>query len=34
LAERATLLVTADKAFAAAAARHGLYASSVRLLGA
>jgi predicted nucleic acid-binding protein len=33
LAERATLLVTADKAFAAAAARHGLYASSVRLLG-
>ena len=33
LAERATL-VTADKAFAAAAARHGLYASAVRLLGA
>jgi predicted nucleic acid-binding protein len=32
LAERATL-VTADKAFAAAAARHGLYASAVRLLG-
>jgi predicted nucleic acid-binding protein len=33
LAERATL-ITADKAFAAAAARHGLYASAVRLLGA
>jgi predicted nucleic acid-binding protein len=32
LAERATLF-TADKAFAAAAARHGLYASAVRLLG-
>jgi predicted nucleic acid-binding protein len=33
LAERATL-VTADRAFVAAVARHGLYASSVRLLGA
>jgi predicted nucleic acid-binding protein len=33
LAERATL-VTADEAFAAAAARHGLYASAVKLLGA
>jgi len=33
LAERATL-VTADEAFAAAAARHGHYASAVRLLGA
>jgi len=33
LAERATL-ITADEAFAAAAARHGLYASAVRLLGA
>ena len=33
LAERASL-ITADKAFAAAAARHGLYASAVRLLGA
>ena len=32
LAERATL-ITADKTFAAAAARHGLYASAVRLLG-
>ena len=32
LAERATL-ITADKAFAAAAARHGLYASAVKLLG-
>ena len=32
LAERASL-ITADKAFAAAAARHGLYASGVRLLG-
>jgi predicted nucleic acid-binding protein len=31
LAERATL-ITADKAFAAAAARHGLYASAVGLL--
>lgn len=33
LAERATL-VTADKAFAATAARHRLYACAVRLLGA
>jgi len=33
LAERATL-ITADEALAAAAARHGLYASAVRLLGA
>jgi predicted nucleic acid-binding protein len=33
LAERATL-ITADQAFAAAAARHGLYASAVKLLGA
>jgi predicted nucleic acid-binding protein len=33
LAERATL-ITADEAFAAAAARHGLYASAVKLLGA
>jgi len=32
LAERATL-ITADKAFAAAAARHGFYASAVKLLG-
>lgn len=32
LAERATL-VTADEAFAAAAARHGLYAPVVKLLG-
>ena len=32
LAERASL-ITADKTFAAAAARHGLYASAVRLLG-
>jgi predicted nucleic acid-binding protein len=32
LAERATL-VTADAAFSAAAARHGFYASAVRLLG-
>ena len=32
LAERA-VLVTADAAFAAAAARHGLYASAVKLLG-
>ena len=32
LAERATL-ITADKAFAAAAARHGLYTSAVKLLG-
>jgi predicted nucleic acid-binding protein len=31
LAERATL-ITVDEAFAAAAARHGLYASAVRLL--
>lgn len=31
LAERATF-ITADKAFAAAAARHGLYASAVQLL--
>jgi predicted nucleic acid-binding protein len=33
LAERATL-ITADETFAAAAARHGLYASVVKLLGA
>ena len=33
LAERATL-ITADQAFAAAAARHGLYASAARLLDA
>jgi predicted nucleic acid-binding protein len=33
LAER-TILITADQAFAAAAARHGLYASAVKLLGA
>jgi predicted nucleic acid-binding protein len=33
LAEQATL-ITADEAFAAAAARHGLYASVVKLLGA
>jgi predicted nucleic acid-binding protein len=33
LAERATL-ITADEAFAAAAARHGVYASAVKLLGA
>ena len=33
LAERA-LLITADEAFAAAAARHGLYGSAVKLLGA
>lgn len=32
LAERA-ILVTADEAFAAAAARHGLYTSALRLLG-
>src|SRR5215471_6264182 len=32
LAERASL-ITADTAFATAAARHGLYASAVRLLG-
>ena len=32
LAERATL-ITADKGFAAATARHGLYASAVKLLG-
>jgi predicted nucleic acid-binding protein len=32
LAERATL-ITADKGFAATAARHGLYASAVKLLG-
>ena len=32
LAERATL-ITADEAFAAAAARHGFYASAVKLLG-
>lgn len=33
LAERATL-ITADEAFAAAAARHGVYASAVKRLGA
>jgi predicted nucleic acid-binding protein len=33
LTERATL-ITADEALAAAAARHGLYASAVKLLGA
>ena len=33
LAERASL-ITADKTFAAAAARHGLYAPAVKLLGA
>ena len=33
LAER-TILITADKTFAAAAARHGAYASAVKLLGA
>jgi predicted nucleic acid-binding protein len=33
LAERATL-ITADQAFAAAAAWHGLYASAAKLLGA
>src|SRR5438445_524266 len=33
LAERATL-ITADQAFAAAAARHGLYASAARFLDA
>src|SRR5215475_4394940 len=33
LAERASL-ITADEAFAAAAARHALYAPAVRLLGA
>jgi predicted nucleic acid-binding protein len=33
LAER-MVLITADEAFAAAAARHGLYASAVRVLGA
>jgi predicted nucleic acid-binding protein len=33
LSERA-VLVTADKAFAQAAARHGVYATTVRLLGA
>jgi predicted nucleic acid-binding protein len=32
LAERSTL-ITADQAFAAAVARHGLYASAVKLLG-
>ena len=32
LGERATLF-TADRAFAAAAARHGLYGAAVRLLG-
>ena len=32
LAERA-ILMTADEGFAAAAARHGLYASAVKLLG-
>jgi predicted nucleic acid-binding protein len=32
LAERA-ILITADEVFAAAATRHGLYASAVRLLG-
>jgi predicted nucleic acid-binding protein len=32
LAERA-MLITADRAFAQAAARHGVYASAVRLLG-
>jgi predicted nucleic acid-binding protein len=32
LVERATL-ITADEAFAAAVARHGLYASAVKLLG-
>jgi hypothetical protein len=32
LAERATL-ITADQPFAAAAARHGFYASAVKLLG-
>ena len=32
LAER-MVLITADEAFAAAAARHGLYASAVRVLG-
>jgi predicted nucleic acid-binding protein len=32
LAER-TSLITADKVFAAATARHGLYSSAVRLLG-
>jgi predicted nucleic acid-binding protein len=32
LAERA-ILITADAAFAAAATRHGLYASPVKLLG-
>ena len=32
VAERATL-VTADEAFAAAVARHGLYAAAVKLLG-
>jgi hypothetical protein len=33
LAER-MVLITADEAFAAAAARHGVYASAVRVLGA
>jgi predicted nucleic acid-binding protein len=33
LAER-TILITADQAFATAAARHGVYASAVKLLGA
>jgi predicted nucleic acid-binding protein len=33
LAERTTL-ITVDQAFAAAATRHGLYASAVKLLGA
>lgn len=33
LAKRASL-ITADKTFAAAAARHGLYAPAVKLLGA
>ena len=32
LAER-SILITADQAFAAAVARHGLYASAVKLLG-
>jgi hypothetical protein len=32
LAERTTL-ITADEAFAPAAARHGLYATAVKLLG-
>jgi predicted nucleic acid-binding protein len=33
LAER-TVLITADEAFAAAAAKHGLYGAAVKLLGA